>query len=766
MVFALMWAVFGGVLQAQDFSGKTISDVQIRFRGPKTVDETLLRNNMSVAAGQKFSNEVLDEDIKNLYESGLVDDVRFLAEPSGEQIKLICEVVTRPALAGIGFVGNNLFSDRKLADVTKLDAGKSLSDSDVLTARRNIEDHYRGFGYPDVTVDHRMQETDRAGLADLIFIVQEGVRSEVRKIRFEGNTKFADVDLRREMETKQKGIFSFITKSGRIDSVELERDKERILDHYRSSGHLRAAITDVRREPVKDGRVDLVFTVYEGPSYKVSSIGFGPMTVFTPEEMMPALSMGVGDAYSAKKVRDDIRAIRSIYGSRGYADASVVPDTTTSEDPSVVSVVYRVTEGKPYRVGRVNIQGNVKTKDRVIRREVPMKPNDSFNSVDVDATRRRLQNLNYFGNVQVTGVPSAEAGYRDLNVLVEERRTGSIGVGAGFSSIDNIVGFINLEQTNFDISNPWGFTGGGQRFAANLRLGAERRDFSISLTEPWFLGRKLALGGELFYRDLLFLSDQYEQSEAGGSIFIRKAVGRRGFVRVAYSLEDIEIDVDSDVGPTSLFQGFDGDFLKSALEVEYVYDSRDSNTTPRRGGRARLGGAFSGGFLGGDVDTYRLSASGSYHWLLPRDVIINFNGAVNVVDTFSGDDEVPIFDRLFLGGARDLRGFDFRDVGPRDVGNPDATEDVFGGQTSAFISLEATFPLFENVRGAVFYDAGFVSIDPWDFAVDELHTDAGIGLRLNLPVGPLAVDYAFPLTFEDDLADDGAQFNFYLNYQF
>ena len=246
------------------------------------------------------------------------------------------------------------------------------------------------------------------------------------------------------------------------------------------------------------------------------------MTVFSPEELYPVLTLNDGDAYNSKKMRADMTTIRSYYGSRGYADATVTPDIRDA-GPNQVSVVYRITEGSRYNVGEVNIEGNTKTQDRVIRREVPLKPGDNFNSVELETTKARLEGLQYFDNVQVNSSTSARGGnYRDVDILVDERRTGSISGGVGFSSIDSIVGFVRLEQTNFDIMNPWSFTGAGQRFSADLRVGSERIDAGISLVEPWFMGQQLALGGELFYRDSQYYSDYYEQTNAGGAITLRK----------------------------------------------------------------------------------------------------------------------------------------------------------------------------------------------------------------------------------------------------
>ncbi len=208
-----------------------------------------------------------------------------------------------------------------------------------------------------------------------------------------------------------------------------------------------------------------------------------------------------------------------------------------------MTIKYQISEGSRYRVGKVNIQGNTKTKDKVIRREVPLQPGDWFNTVELETTKARLENLQYFSDVQASGTPGG-GGYRDVDILVEERNTGSVGVGIGFSSIDNVVGFLTLEQSNFDIMNPWSFTGGGQRFAMSLRAGSERSEFSVSLVEPWFMDRKLSLGGELFYRQSSYFSDVYEQTNAGGAVYLRKPIGDKSSLKLEYRLEQIGIDVD------------------------------------------------------------------------------------------------------------------------------------------------------------------------------------------------------------------------------
>ena len=742
---------------AQNFEGKKVVSVGVRYVGARTVDEARIRGNMSTRAGTTYSASRLDDDVRSLYSSGLVDDVRFFAENVRGGVRVIAEVKTRGEIVGVGFVGNTKFSERKLATVSKLEAGGVMTDTSILTARRNIQDHYRGFGYADVTVSHRVQPTEVAGASEIVFVIDEGARAEVREIRFEGNQSIQSHVLRNEMKTKQKGWFSFFTKSGRIDVDKLDEDIDRVLDYYRNRGYLRVS-ANVRREPTTKDRVDLVISINEGNKFTVARVGFGKLTVFKASEIAPGLTLTAGQGYSLKKMRADITTIRSYYGSRGYADVAISPDITNVSETSI-AITYRVEEGRRSRVGRVTIEGNDKSQDRVIRRELPMKPGEFLSSVDMDTTRSRLQNMNYFNDIQVDNSPSDQANYRDVNIVVNEKKTGSISFGVGFSSVDSIVGNISLEQTNFDITNWPRFTGAGQRFSSRLQLGSERTDFSVSWTEPWFLGQRLALGTELFYRNALFLSPEYEQSQAGGAVSLRKPVSKRAFVRAEYRLEDIEIDPESDTSPA--FEAEEGDFIRSAFSLSWVYDSRDSLQLPRKGHKLDFGVTYAGGFLGGDVDIFVLKGAASKHWNLWGDSILNLRGAFTVVDTHGDTDDVPIFDREFLGGPQDLRGFENRDVGPRD----DVTDEVLGGNTSAYATIEYTFPLIEKVRGAVFYDVGLVNEDSFDFGQDIYH-DAGFGVRLNLPFGPLAIDYAIPISSPDDEADQGGQFQFYLDYKF
>jgi outer membrane protein insertion porin family len=759
----MLGAVCVGTVRGQDFEGKSVTGVEVRINGPRTVDEERLKAFIQLAPGTTYKSDTIDNDIKSLYDSGLINDVRVLAEPVGGGVRVVYEVSPREGVIAIGFIGNSVFSDTKLAKASKMKAGGALSDQAILEARQNIEQHYMDSGYPDVNITHRIQASPSGNGSELIFVIDEGAKNEIRDIRFEGNTVFDDRTLRRQMKVREKGLFAFITKSGRFEVEQLDEDVEAVLDYYRTKGYLRASSPGARREPVGDGRVDLVIPVSEGEKYTVKGVGFGRMTVFSEDDLYPAMTLKGGDAYNAKKMRADMTTIRSYYGSRGYADAEVSPDIRDA-GPNQVNVIYRVTEGRRYQVGNVNIQGNTKTQDRVIRREVPLKPGDPFNSVELDTTKSRLEGLQYFNNVQVDSSPSARGGnYRDVDILVDERRTGSISAGIGFSSIDNVVGFLNLEQANFDIRNPWSFTGGGQRFAMGLRLGSERTDFSISLTEPWFMGQQLSVGAELFYRDSQYYSDFYEQTNVGAAISVRKPLTEKTYIRGEYRIEQVEIDLEQSVfllsgppGPVSLLIPEAGDYIRSAVSVNWVYDSRDALIETREGTKLDIGMQLAGTVLGGDVDIFGMSAQAAKYWNLRWDSILSVNGELAFVEATSGN--VPIFDRLYLGGARTLRGFDFRDVGPRDP----VTGDVIGGTSLGYAQVEYTVPIIDNVRLAAFYDAGFVN------SASDIYSDVGIGVRLRLPVSPvpLALDYAIPVTSPDPRADEGGRFQFSLSYQY
>ena len=409
-------------------------------------------------------------------------------------------------------------------------------------------------------------------------------------------------------------------------------------------------------------------------------------------------------------------------------------------------------------MNRVDIEGNTRTKDKVIRREVLVAPGDVFNTVRVDTTKKRLENLGYFSKVETYPEDTDVPGRKDLTILVQEKRTGSLSFGAGFSTVDQLVGFVELTQGNFDLFNWPAFTGGGQKFRVRLQYGTQRKDFLLSLTEPYFLDRRLSLSGQLFYSEADYLSVEYNQRNYGFTIEMRKPITSSMYVSLAYQLQDIDIFNVSSTA-SSFIQSQEGSFTESKILSSVVFDRRDNPLLTRTGQRVTLSPFIAGGFLGGDTQIYGWDLEGAQYFRLKWDTILLLNAEVATVDTWGNGTEVPIFERLYLGGANNLRGFPYREVGPQD-----ATGEPIGGQSMARATIEWTFPIIEKARGAVFYDTGFVNADPWSFDFKHIVSDIGVGLRINLPIGPLRLDYGYPL--QRDGYNGGGHFNFSVGYQF
>ena len=389
-------------------------------------------------------------------------------------------------------------------------------------------------------------------------------------------------------------------------------------------------------------------------------------------------------------------------------------------------------------------------------------------------SKERLEGLQYFERVDTYASDTVVPGRKDLNVVVQEKRTGSLNFGLGFSSTDGLVGFSELSQGNFDITNWRTFTGGGEKFRLRTQLGTQRKDAVLELTEPYFLDQRLVLGGRLFYDESNYYSTLYNQRNYGFDIFLRKPITNFLSARLDYTIQEIQIyNISSSITDeldAIIREGGERN-LESRMTIGLTYDTRDSAFLTRKGTRVDFSTYTAGGFLGGTVQIYGMDLEASQYFNLPFDTILLLNGEMGVAVTWGGQNIVPIFDRLYLGGANNLRGFKFRDVGPKDDNvNP------IGGDTLARFTIEYTVPIIERVRAAFFYDGGFVNPGAWSFSPVKIPStkgrfsggfadDIGIGLRLNLPIGPIRLDYGFPIQ-EDSFSSKNGQFQFSVGYQF
>lgn len=757
-VSLLLLAPGAASLQAQDAAAvanapaakKIVKSIQIVSKGTARIDEARIRGTMSTREGDAYSDETVEQDIRNLFALGAVADFRATDVPGG--VSVTVTISYSGTIGEIAFQGNTMFDDDRLKKEIEVKVGDALDDAKLAAAQRKILEQYEKRGFSDVTATYSTEPMPQGSFSRVTFNVTEGARGIIHDIRFEGNTAIKSRALRSKLTSKEKKFYHLFGKAGKLNNEALQEDKQIVEHAFHDKGYPYAKVTEIRREPVGE-KIDLIFVISEGEKYDVAEVSMEGLSVFTPAELSPALSAQSGFAYSGADVRADEKMIGDYYGSRGYADARV----ETSIIPAgagQVKVLYRITEGGKSYLRKVNIEGNNTTKDHVIRRELPFAPGEEMNTVKIEAGKKRLDNLNYFSQVDFRNNPTGVEGQKDVDVSVVEQSTGTINFGAGFSSIDSLVGFLDLTQTNFDLFDWPRLRGGGQRFYMGIKYGDKRRDFQLNFTEPWFLGQKLSFGTELFYRDLYYLSDVYDQQNYGIGLNLRKPLGEHTYFEVGYTAQNVKIhDIDEEA--SEAIKSEEGEFFQSKIDLSLVHDTRDSIFITRKGHKVEFGGMYSG--LGGDVEDYGLNLQATQYFHLPWDTILSLDGAIRTVD--SSDERVPIFDRLFLGGANTLRGFDYREVGPKDE-----TGEPLGGNTSAYFSVEYTFPIMEKLRGAVFYDLGMVSADSYDFGGDW-NSNVGIGVRLFLPIGPIRVDFGIPVQ-SDEFNDSGGKFNFNVGYKF
>lgn len=746
-------------LPAQVGTGPIVRDIVVEYVGPPSIARERVLDNLATKVGQPYSERAAEADIRALYSTGGVANVRIFAEPMGDGVKVTVLLQGRPVIEEIIIEGAEQITMNRVRREIGSKVGDVLSEEKLEDDRQKILKIYEDRFFSDVDVQYRVQEIPGSTRVRVVFQITEGPRMVVRRITFIGNESVLPRDIIKVMKTRTWNLLSFFNKSGRMLPAQIEEDRAAIRNLYQNRGFADVQITDIQTVPSGDDGVDLTITIVEGIQYRVNSVRLEGVNIVPTEELKTRLKMTDGSLFTPQGMGADLKAMRDFYGMRGYVDMIAQPEILPA-GVGGVDVIYRVDEGVQSYVNLINIQGNTRTKDRVLRRELAVKPGDVFDSTLVDVSKQRLDNLNYFSRVEMAPTDTIVPGRKDLNVIVEEKRTGSFNFGVGFSTTDSLVGFAELQQTNFDLFNWPSFVGAGQRFRIRGQYGLQRRDFVVSLTEPWFLGYKLSVGAEGYYREASFLSTVYNQTNYGIAIQARKQVWRALSARVEYRLEGIRIfDVDEDeTGPE--IQDAEGTYTKSAFTGALTWDTRDSLFLTRKGEVIELTGFIAGGPLGGDVQDYGISLEASKYFSLPWDLIFLIKGELAVVNSWGGADEVPIFDRLYLGGANNLRGFNFREVGP-----VDEFDNPIGGQSLAYLTTELTFPIITRVRGAVFADMGFVNAGANDFSTTNVNADIGIGLRLDLPIGPIRVDYGIPVIYDSWNGPPG-KFNFNIGYQF
>ena len=793
-----------------------IKKIEVKHVGPPAVADALVRANIRVKEGDLYQRTSADDDIKTLYGTGFFADVHLYEEMTPQGVVLTYAVVGKPRVTEIRFEGNKKYSTAKLKKKVTSKVGDPLDERKLFQDKQAILEIYQKAGLYKTEVEAKFDPDEKSGRAAVTFKVTEMPKIKITDVTFDNAQAFPQKKLRKTIKTRRKWMFSWITGSGKLKDEQLEDDKETLADFYHEAGYIDFELKEVKYDYQTPTRMRLHFVVSEGRQYRVGGIGFKGVTLFSTNEMAHSLKMVVGEKFTPKGLSTDIEAVQDYYGGKGYIDAKVMARKNANTDAGTMDLVYEVLEGEKFYIEKVDIKGNYKTKDKVIRRELSVAPGEVFDMVRVKRSKHRLEQMNYFERVEARPEDIDVPNRKNLTVGVEEKNTGNLMLGAGFSTVDSLVGFAELTEGNFDLFNPPRFGGGGQRFRLRVAVGLQRQDYQISFVEPWFLERKLILGVDLYHRDYRFLNDYYDERRTGAKLSLTRALGSENLQgTVAYTIEQIQERLLDNNAPNTFLET-QNPMVASRLGGSLAYDTRNSYTLPDHGQRSELLAEMAGGPLGGDISLYKLEAKSSWYFRgLAKGHVLEMIGRVGVVDSLNGgyplqnagevrqmntsavvtgqhyvtklvhgvptvfavggttnyvsspvvnapQNTVPFFERYNLGGAYSLRGFRYRDVSPKEAGINGVEPQPIGGNSYFMVSAEYSIPIVDRVRVAAFYDMGNVYYNSYQFSLGTFSASVGAGLRLNLPIGPLRLDLGFPIQKANNERDQ--IFNFTVGY--
>jgi outer membrane protein insertion porin family len=789
-------------------TGPKIDRVDIKFVGPASVSEEFIRSNIRLKTGASYQPGLTQDDVHLLYGTGQFYNIRVQVDQADDGGVVLTYVVqVRPRITEIRFEGNKKLSDNKLKKKVTFKVGEALDEQKIFTDVQEMKKLYEKNGLADTQVKYVLNIEELTGHGIVTFHIEESPKVKITDVEFLGATKFKQKELRSEIKTKKRWMFSWLTGSGYFQQDDFDGDRDRLADFYRDHGYLDFEIKDVRLDRPVTNLMNVKFFVNEGRQYKVGDVKITGNKIFTDAEIVSGLHgvhdyehskaklgvhglpMDTGDVFTPDGLTKDTDLIEDFYGSKGYIEINQGQALHVSRVPNVdtgtMDLEYQLDDSQKSYVQKIEIRGNLKTKDKVIRRELAISPGDVLDMVRVKISKQRLEGLEYFEKVDIRPEPidPPTPGQKNVVVNVEEKNTGNFTVGAGFSSVDALVGYAEVSQGNFDLFKPPYFTGAGQKIRLRVQIGTQRQDYELSFIEPWFLNRKLSLGVDLYRHQLDFESPNniFDEARTGAKVSLTRALGSDFLIgSVSYTVEDVGISLNSgwhDLIPTlpvwtprnvpQTILNEQGDHFYQRVGASLAYDTRNSVELPNHGQRTEITGELSSG----DSSFYKVELTSA--WYFPgflKGHVIEVGGRGGVADSLDGSD-VPFYDRYYLGGMYSLRGYKFRNVAPREAFDPTApnvpTEPI-GGDTYWFGSLEYSVPIFEKeggvgLRFALFYDIGAVNSASYSFST-SYSDDWGVGMRLNIPhLGPLRLDYGIPIT-HDQYNSSSGQFQFGVGY--
>lgn len=748
------------------FAGTSVAQAavinRVEVRGATRVSAETVRANITIVPGRNFSNADIDASVKRLYATGYFSDVSINVAGG----TLVVTVSENQLVNQVVFNGNRKIKDDKLQGLVRTQPLGPYSEATVESDIQAIKGAYAAIGRSDVTVTTQVVPIAE-GRVNLAFVINEGERTKISQINFVGNEAYSDGRLQSVIATKESGIFSFLTRKDVYNPDKLRADEELLRQFYYNRGYADfQVISSDATLNEETNEYTVTITVEEGPRYDFGAINIeSTVEGVDAEELRGLIQSREGSVYKAKDVQDTMSEISKRVASEGYPFARVTPRGNRDLANHTIAVDYLVDQGERAYVERIEIRGNTRTRDYVIRREFDVGEGDAFNQEMIARAKRRLEALGYFSSVNISTQPGSAADRVVIVVDVQDQSTGSFGIGGGYSAGSG-GGFLveaSIEEKNF--------LGRGQYIRVAAGKGEDSQTYNVSFTEPYFLGYRLAAGFDLFKNENDFDDDNYSYNDQGFSLRVTAPITEALSTTLRYNYTEFEYFGDKDELSSPYDRAIDGSpWTRSSISQSITYNTLDDAQLPHEGILASVTQEFAG--LGGTSDFYKLTGKAKWYYTVSdeADIIASIGGSAGHLFKTSGSMEV--FDQFQLG-SNDIRGFERNGLGPR-MNNGDA----LGGTTYFTASAEASFPLpgiprDSGFRGALFVDAGTlygndVKINSATESIRgedaSLRASVGVGLIWASPFGPLRVDYAVPIAKED--FDEIQNFKFGINSSF
>jgi outer membrane protein insertion porin family len=744
-----------------------VGTVTIKFVGTANVNEQVVRANMQIREGGEFDEIILDRDIRSLYRTGLFEFIEVKHEAvDAVTFNLVVEVTPKFRVLTVRFEGNTKVKSSRLEKEVKVKSNQALDERQIKEDAEKLRDYYQKAGYNQVSINYTVEKDRVGGFGTVVFKIREGDKVKIAEIRFAGNRSITARKLRGAMETKKWWMFSWLTGSGRFKDDQFDDDLDKLRDLYREEGFLDVEIPPdkVQFNYPSPERLVLVVNINEGRQYRVGEISFSGNKLFNSALLKRVVRQKTGVVFVPSKLDKDVERLDDFYGKDGYLDTRVRLNRKPNVATGAIDVEFVISESEKFNVESIVIEGNTKTKSTVILRELVLGPGDVFSTVLMKISQLRLENTRFFESVNVNHQETNIPGRRNMRIAVREGRTGNLTFGAGFSSLERATLFAEVSQSNFDLFNRRSFfQGDGQKFRLRMQLGSLSSEVVLSFEEPWLFQRQLALGFSVFRTSSEYNSTFYSQIQTGFEVYLRKHLFELWNGRLSYTYEVFDIN---NISPSAsaVIRALEGSNASSSIGFQLERDTRDKIINTTAGNRVEMNFRFAGGPLGGSKinNNYSVEFRGSQFFPVfeTQAQVLALIARGGVIQNFGDSDDVPYYNKFYLGGPQTLRGYEFREVSPRDPFN-----EPIGGKTYGFFSAEYSADIVSPIRFALFYDAGFVNKGAYDFNPASYHDNFGFGLRLFVAGAPLSLDFGIPITGSKE-AKKGNQFNFSFGTRF